>query len=240
MRIVGVIDIRGGHAVHARGGARDAYAPVGLVAGVSVDGDPVALGRVYVERLGVREIYLADLDAITRGLDAMNGGVLRELASHGVPLMVDAGVSSARDARTVLDAGASAVVVGLETLTGFDALDDICETIGGQHIVFSIDLRQGALLAQPNVLTEARTVGAVARRVATAGVGGAIVLDLDRVGAGVGVDLDVMRAVRASAPHLTLFAGGGVRGTGDLRALADAGCDGALVATALQSGQINV
>jgi uncharacterized protein related to proFAR isomerase len=36
-------------------------------------------------------------------------------------------------------------------------------------------------------------------------------------------------------PGLTLLAGGGVRGTEDLEKLAGAGCDGALVATALDA-----
>jgi phosphoribosylformimino-5-aminoimidazole carboxamide ribotide isomerase len=240
MRIVGVIDIRGGCAVHAHGGVRGTYAPVGAVAGVAVDGDAVGLARAYVERLGVRELYVADLDAITSGVGAANSSVLSEVAAIGVPVMVDAGVSAPGDARLVLDAGASAVVVGLETLGSFDALDDICALAGGERIVFSIDLRQGALVAAPNVSAMAPTPEAVAARAAAAGVVGVIVLDLGRVGTGAGVDVDVIRAVRAHAPRVALFVGGGVRGEGDLGALEDVGCDGVLVATALQQGRLRV
>jgi uncharacterized protein related to proFAR isomerase len=38
---------------------------------------------------------------------------------------------------------------------------------------------------------------------------------------------------------VTLLAGGGVRGEGDLRGLADAGCDGVLVASALLDGRLD-
>jgi phosphoribosylformimino-5-aminoimidazole carboxamide ribotide isomerase len=38
---------------------------------------------------------------------------------------------------------------------------------------------------------------------------------------------------------VTLVAGGGVRGADDLARLADAGCDGALVATALHDGRLS-
>ena len=41
MRVVAVIDIGGGRAVHASGGVRDGYMPVEVVAGVLVDGDVV-------------------------------------------------------------------------------------------------------------------------------------------------------------------------------------------------------
>ena len=66
-----------------------------------------------------------------------------------------------------------------------------------------------------------------------------IALDLARVGTGTGPDLDLITAVRRVAPpHVTVLAGGGVRGWTDLEQLAEAGCDGALVATALQQGTI--
>ena len=240
MRVVAVIDIRGGHAVHARGGVRDGYAPVGVVAGVPVDGDVVKLGRVYVNRLRLSEIYVADLDAITDGIDSLNAGVLGGLAAIGVPVMVDAGVSTVPEAQSVLETGASQIIVGLETLTGFDALDDICRAVGGERVICSIDLRDGVLLAAPNVVAAVPTVDDVARRAASAGVGALIVLDLARVGSARGPDLDAMRLARAGAPRVALFAGGGVRDNTDLLALAEAGCDGALVATALHRGLLDV
>jgi phosphoribosylformimino-5-aminoimidazole carboxamide ribotide isomerase len=235
MRIVGVIDLRNGLAVRAHGGTREAYVPVRDVAGVDVFGDAVALARVYVEQLGVRELYVADLDAISAGIGALNSTTLRALAKLGVPMMVDAGVSSPCDARAVLDMGATAVIVGLETLPSFNALDAICASVGGERVAFSLDLRDGKLLAQPNV-TAGWTLAEVAQRAAAAGVGALIVLDVARVGTGAGIDLEVMRAVRTSAPAIVLFAGGGIRSSADVDALADAGCDGALVATALQLG----
>ena len=71
---------------------------------------------------------------------------------------------------------------------------------------------------------------------AEAGVGSVIVIDLARVGGGRGPGSELVAAVREAVPRLTLLAGGGVRGAQDLAALADVGCDGALVATALLDG----
>ena len=73
-----------------------------------------------------------------------------------------------------------------------------------------------------------------------AGVASIIVLDVGRVGRGVGIDVDLMPAVRKAAPGVALFAGGGVRNTSDLDVLAASGCDGALVATALLEGRIRL
>jgi phosphoribosylformimino-5-aminoimidazole carboxamide ribotide isomerase len=64
------------------------------------------------------------------------------------------------------------------------------------------------------------------------------VIDLARVGTGDGIDIRQVARIRDAAPHATLLAGGGVRGVDDLARLADVGCDGVLVATALHDGRI--
>jgi phosphoribosylformimino-5-aminoimidazole carboxamide ribotide isomerase len=239
MRIIGVIDLRAGRAVHARGGRRDAYAPVRTAAGVGVNGDAIALGRVYVNALGVGELYVADLDAIERGVGAMQTGVIGGLAALGVPVWVDAGISSAADAATVLAAGASTAIVGLETLTTFEALGVTCTAAGGERIAFSVDLRNGVPVVSPNGPAGLSRASDIAARAAAAGVGAVVVLDLARVGTGAGIDVQLMEDVRKAAPRVVLLAGGGVRDSADLDALAAAGCDGALVATALLSGAID-
>ena len=239
MRVIGVIDLRNGCAVHARGGRRETYAPVDVAAGTRVDGDPIALGRVYVDVLGVRDLYVADLDAIARDSGDMQTETIGALAAIGVPLWVDAGASTPSHAAKVLDAGASTVIVGLETLTSFEALADTCLAVTGERVAFSVDLRGGVPVASPNVSDQAATASAIAAHAADAGVGSLIVLDLARVGTSAGVDLRLLEDIRRAAPGVALFSGGGVRNASDLRALARAGCDGALVATALLSGVID-
>lgn len=238
MRVIGVIDLRAGRAVHARGGRRAAYAPVRTAAGANVNGDAIALGRVYVDMLGVRELYVADLDAIERGAGSMQRAVIGGLATLGVPLWVDAGISSATDVAAVLAAGASIAIVGLETLPTFDVLAATCAAVGGGCVAFSVDLRNGIPIMSPNGPTGASSASDIAARSVAAGVGAVIVLDLARVGTGAGVDVQLMEAVRRAAPSVALIAGGGVRDSADLQALEAAGCDGALVATALLSGAI--
>ena len=60
MRVIGVLDLANGRAVHARGGVRRHYAPVEAVAGVPIDpGDALQVARIYVDRLGLDELYVA-------------------------------------------------------------------------------------------------------------------------------------------------------------------------------------
>lgn len=229
MRIIGVIDLAGGRAVHARAGQRERYQPIANAAGVQVDGDAIALARAYVQ-LGVDEFYVADLDAITGGTPPHEG--VRSVASLDVPFWIDAGVSTIATANTALSTGAARVIVGLETLHSFESLDVICRAFGSQ-VAFSLDLRDGQPIAFGQMRLEE-----IARRAADAGVTAMTLIDLARVGMGGGPDLTAIARVRETVPGVMLVAGGGVRGPQDLARLAEAGCDGALVATALHDGRL--
>jgi phosphoribosylformimino-5-aminoimidazole carboxamide ribotide isomerase len=235
MRLIGVIDLLAGHAVHARRGDRSQYRPVALAASVPIDGDPVALARVYVDRFQLREIYVADLDAI--GGAPMQSDVLAAIASLA-DTWVDAGAHAVDAATRVLGTGAAQVIAGLETLNSFDDLDAMCKALGSQHVAFSLDLRNGVPMVGPGSAIEEATAEQLAARAADCGVGAIVVLDVARVGTNEGVSLDTIAAVRRVAPDVRLVAGGGIRDRRDLALLTDTGCDAALVATALIEGRI--
>jgi phosphoribosylformimino-5-aminoimidazole carboxamide ribotide isomerase len=213
VRVVPVIDLKGGTAVHAVRGERERYRPVG---------DPLSLAR----RFRLDELYVADLDAIsgTGGNDSIIAALAREAR-----VMVDAGVSEPERARALLDLGVDRVVVGTETLTDTDALDRLPDA------VLSVDLRDGRVLSRDPRLAGLPALDALAR-LHRAEPREVIVLDLAQVGSSAGPDVRLIAELHAAFPDLELLAGGGVRDVDDLRALADAGAAGALVATALHRG----
>jgi phosphoribosylformimino-5-aminoimidazole carboxamide ribotide isomerase len=220
LRVVGVIDLKAGTAVHAVRGERERYRPVG---------DPLSLARRFRDALGLDELYVADLDAITGS--GGNDAVIRGLASEA-RVMLDAGVSEPERARALLDLGVHRVVVGTETLTDADALDPLLP-----EAVLSVDLRDGRTLSPDPRLAGLPALDAVAL-LHRAGLREVIVLDLARVGSGAGPDVEAIAELHTAFPGLELLAGGGVRDADDLRALAAAGAAGALVATALHRGVI--
>lgn len=219
--------------MHGTGGDRSRYAPV-KSAITPMHGDALALAQGYAAVLRTSEIYVADLDAIGGG--AMQYVMLERL-SRIARSWIDAGVRSEDDACSLIDAGADRVVVGLETLPGFEILQAIVRRLGADRVVFSLDLRSGVPLVHAEAL-EAMTPRELARRAVDAGAETVIVLDLARVGNSGGADDVMMREMRAAMPGVDLIAGGGVRNGEDLDRLAAAGADGALVATAVHSGVI--
>jgi phosphoribosylformimino-5-aminoimidazole carboxamide ribotide isomerase len=206
VRVVGVIDLKDGTAVHAVRGERERYRPLG---------DPLAIAR----RFGLEELYVADLDAITGAGE--NDAVIRALAREA-RVMVDAG---AREPQELLDLGVDRVVVGTETLADADALLP--------DAVLSLDLRERRTVSRDPRLAGLPALDALERLRRPREV---IVLDLARVGSGAGPDVELIAELHAAFPEPELLAGGGVRDAADMRALEDAGAAGALVGTALHRG----
>jgi len=241
LQIIGVLDLLGGRAVHARAGARDRYAPVQSAAGWPIDpGNARTLAEIYTDVLRIAEIYAADLDAILN--QRPQEEVTRGLASLKAPLWLDAGVRSVDDARRAVDLGASRVIVGLETLPSFAVLSEICAAVGSDRVAFSLDLRDGQPIVANGARTraeDARTPEEIASLAAISGAGTVIVIDLARVGTGRGIDVGLLSRIRSATPGPRLVAGGGVRGWEDLVQVAKAGCTAALVATALHDGRIS-
>jgi phosphoribosylformimino-5-aminoimidazole carboxamide ribotide isomerase len=249
MRVLGVVDLLDGSAVHARAGDRERYRAVTSTMGSPIaPGDAIELARAYSSHLNITELYVADLDAI--GGRARQQHVISGLVALGLPVWLDAGTRTIDDARQAIDLGVANVIVGLETLASFDALAAICADTGGHRVAFSLDLRDGtpitactpftgsALTRQNGDVSNGEPPEIVAARAAAAGVSSVIVLDLARVGTRASFDFALIERVRRAVPGTMLLAGGGVRGPQDLERLANAGCDGVLVATALHDGGI--
>ena len=233
MRVIPVIDLKSGAAVHAVRGDRERYRPLRskIVAGFN----PVEVARAVRDRLGVEELYVADLDAIAGGPPQRE--VVAALAREA-RVMVDAGATDDAAVRALLELGAARVVIGTETLPARATLDRLCAELRGVPLTLSLDLRAGRVVSADDELAGLGAAQALAR-LADSGVREVIVLDLARVGSGTGPDVALIRELRPRFSDLELLAGGGVRHAADLRALAEAGAGGALVATAVHGGTLS-
>ncbi|HEY1713036.1 MAG TPA: HisA/HisF-related TIM barrel protein [Solirubrobacteraceae bacterium] len=238
MRIVPVLDLKGGIVVHARRGQRSEYAPLHSPL---VDGcEPVAVARAVCAACRTSTLYVADLDAL--GGAPIDVATLTGLAAVAEP-WVDAGATSPERAASLARAGVARNVVGTESLGAGGA--DIAGEAGGADTVhaprriLSVDLRDGKLISPRPELAGADPAAAAPLAISL-GVREVLVIDLARVGSGSGPPLDAVAQLAEVLPGLKIYAGGGVRNDADLRALESAGATGALVATALHEGRISL
>ncbi len=232
MRFLPVLDIQNVIVVRAVGGRRSEYRP--LVSRLTDSTDPLSVAEAIRARFGWPDLYIADLDSIAARGFAPGFALYARLRAAGFSLWLDAGVRTADDADRLADAGVERVIVGLETVRNLAEWQTIVRRLGPDRVVFSLDLRGGVPLAAWNM--DAATV---ADNVVAAGGRQMIVLDLARVGTGVGLGTEVLCAelVRRH-PDVAVYTGGGVRGWDDVRRLEAGGAAGVLLASALHDGLI--
>jgi len=244
MRVIAVLDTMNGAVVRGVAGRRDEYRPI--QSPLVRDADPLRVASALEDAFGLREFYLADLDAIQGAEPAWD--VYEKLLTAGYELWVDAGLSGQQDAARMAEfqvqgrsgTGAatrlSRIIAGLETVPDVCTLGAMLSAVGDARLVFSLDLRQGVPLAGAGWASHDPLE--IAERAHDVGVRRFLVLDLARVGVyrGTGTG-EICRAIAAFGVD-ELIAGGGVQNAEDLERLSAAGCTAALVASALHDGRL--
>lgn len=234
-RIIPVLDVMDGQVVRAVGGRRELYRP--LESRLTASTDPATVADAVLAAAGTNELYVADIDAIRRHRPRL--GWIRPLTDRDCRVLVDAGLRYVADARLIIDAGASAVVAATETLRSTDELRAVLAAIGPERVILSLDLRNGRLVGDVSVWGDADNPATAVATAVGYGVRRVIVLDLARVGTGIGIGTEVLCGkLRAAFPDVELIAGGGVRTWGDVERAAKAGANAVLVASGLHDGTL--
>jgi len=220
MRIIPVIDVMGGAVVRAVAGRRSEYRP--LVSALTTSVEPTEVARALLAATGARELYVADLDGICgTGMPSVDA------ASFDAQVLLDGGLRTVGQLEACRRTANVRPVIGTETWTvpperwprPFPA-------------ILSLDLFEGELRC---AWGEPRSIDEVIAR----GVATLIVLDVARVGTGLGSGTErLIRSIRRRWPAQELIAGGGVKNRDDIARLEDAGADAVLVASALHDGTL--
>ena len=171
-----------------------------------------------------RQLYIADLNAIQKrgNHHAVIAGIMN--AYPALNIWLDCGISCVEDLANWQNLPIN-FVIGSESLISLEAYTSLGQT--PNHIL-SLDFKQqgysgpAQLLEQPALWP-----------------GRVIAMTLGRVGSGSGPDLTRLQDLCSQPGNRKIYAAGGVRHIDDLLVLSNMGLSGALVATALHSGDIS-
>ncbi len=232
MNIIPVLDILNGTAVHAIRGERNKYQPLKSI--LSSSSESLELAKAF-DSFGFNELYMADLDAIIKNKE--NFSVYSEVVSEtNLSLMIDAGINDLERAMKVFDAGASNIIIGTETLTDLDFVQNAIQTFSEESVIVSIDLKEGELLTKSKKIKSMEPLQLV-NLLEDLGVARIIILDLSRVGSKQGSNMELAKKVLAKT-NVKVIIGGGVKDLDDLIQARELGISAALVATVLHSGNL--
>lgn len=233
-RIIPCLDVKDGRVVKG----------VGFV-DLRDTGDPVELAKRY-DADGADEITLLDIAASTEGRKTTLDLVARIRAEVRAPLIVGGGISTIRDIREVLDAGASKVSINTAAVRSPELVAEAAAQWGSAAVIVAIDARRYAksdASAGWEVCVrggaEGTGMSAVdwAARVEGLGAGEILVTSVDRDGTRDGYDLPLLRALSARV-SLPIIASGGVGTLQHLyEGLVEGLADAALAASIFHEGR---
>jgi phosphoribosylformimino-5-aminoimidazole carboxamide ribotide isomerase len=215
-------------------GEREKYRPLKSV--LCASANPIDIALAF-KSFGFNKLYIADLDAILgkRG----NFTLYRKIkAETNLDLMIDAGINNIKKAEKVLEAGASNIIIGTETLNNISFIKQAIKSFNKDRVIVSIDLKEGKIMSKSEAI-KSKDVLSLAKLLEEIGVTKIIILDLARVGSMRGVDFTIIQEILKKT-SLKVLTGGGIRNINDLKELKDMGVSGALIATVLHRGMLTL
>lgn len=198
--------------------------------------DPAEMARRW-EAEGAQRLHVVDLDGARDGVRANADVIRRVLRAVRIPVQVGGGVRSSQTLRTLLDEGASRAVVGTAAVEDLGEVADWLETFGSEAIIVAVDARDGLLATHGWQTPTVLEVVSFCRILRDNGAARVLYTDVGRDGLLAGPDVERTRAI---AKLLGVIGSGGVSTVEHLRALAEAGAEGAIIGTALYEGRLKL
>jgi phosphoribosylformimino-5-aminoimidazole carboxamide ribonucleotide (ProFAR) isomerase len=225
-------------AIDVAGGRLTRLTPEGLAPVPEHGGDPVSAAEAFL-RAGARWLHLVDLDLAFTGA-ALNMetvmSVRRVALFAGARIQASGGVVAPGDVEHLLDVGANRVVLGSAALADRALVESLATSLGEQLVV-GVEADGDRVRSRgrdPVDLPLAETLGWLAGTAAVR----LLVTSVPRVGALSGPDLPGLDAVLDLGRPV--IAAGGIASLEDLRAVRDAGAEGAVVGRAALEGGLDL
>jgi cyclase len=233
VRVIPCLDVKGGRVVKGVQfvSLRDA-------------GDPVEQARAY-DTAGADELMFLDITASHERRDTILDVVRRTADVCFMPLSVGGGVRSVEDARRLLLAGADKVSVNTAAVEKRKVVSEIADTFGSQATVVAIDAKK-VESGRWHVFTyggrndTGMDVVEYAADAVKHGAGEILLTSMDRDGAKIGYDLELLQAVTGAVGVPVIASGGAGNAQHMVDAVKIGGADAVLAASIFHFGEISV
>jgi cyclase len=206
-------------------------------------GDPVEQARAY-DAAGADELMFLDITASHENRGTILDVVARTAEVCFMPLSVGGGIRAVEDARRLLLAGADKISINTAAVENRDLISACADAFGSQATVVAIDAKRTGdrwhVFTYGGRKDTGLDVVDYAVEVVERGAGEILLTSMDRDGAKIGYDLELLKAV-SSAVGVPVIASGGA---GNARHMVDAvlegGADAVLAASIFHFGEVSI
>ena len=206
-------------------------------------GDPVEQARAY-DAAGADELCFLDISASHEGRGTLLDVVRRTAEVCFMPLSVGGGIRTVENARKLLLSGADKVSINTAAVENRDLISGIADAFGSQATVVAIDAKRVGdrwrVFTYGGRNDTGLDVVDYAVEVVAKGAGEILLTSMDRDGAKIGYDLDLLKAVSGAVGVPVIASGGAGNAQHMVDAVTKGGADAVLAASIFHFGEVAI
>ncbi|HEY2753635.1 imidazole glycerol phosphate synthase subunit HisF [Phenylobacterium sp.] len=206
-------------------------------------GDPVEQARAY-DAAGADELMFLDITASHENRGTILDVVARTADVCFMPLSVGGGIRKVEDARRLLLAGADKISINTAAVEDRDLIAACADAFGSQATVVAIDAKrvgdQWRVFTYGGRNDTGLDVVAYSAEAVERGGGEILLTSMDRDGAKIGYDLDLLKAVTSAVSVPVIASGGAGNAAHMVEAVTGGGADAVLAASIFHFGEVSI
>lgn len=236
MEIIPAIDLLGGRCVRLYQGD---FSQVTIY-----EQDPIDLARRYQDA-GMQRLHVVDLDGARSGEPANLGLISRITSELGLAVQIGGGIRNLRQVQTLLESGASRVIIGSVAVTKPQIVVGWINKFGPECIIPAFDVKLNAD-GDPIVRTHGwtknsdQTLWELTDFYTKMGALDFLCTDINKDGTLTGPNIELYANCTDRYPNARFIASGGVSGFNDLIALSETATSAVVTGKALLNGRLQL
>ena len=186
---------------------------------------------------GAKRLHIVDLDGALGSGE--NIGIVKKIVEKSeVPIQMGGGIRTVEDAKKLLDAGISTVIIGTMAIKHPEYITQLSEEYGSEKICVSLDSKDNKVVTHGWTEFTDKTPVEYAKIFEEKGAGSILFTNVDVEGLLKGVDLKPVKELLSNI-NIPIIYSGGITSLEDLRVLSELGIDFVVIGSALYKGLIN-
>jgi cyclase len=206
-------------------------------------GDPVEQARAY-DAAGADELMFLDITASVENRGTILDVVARTAEVCFMPLSVGGGIRKVEDARRLLLAGADKISVNTAAVENRDLITGCADAFGSQATVVAIDAKRSGnrweVFTHGGRTATGLDVVDYAVECVERGAGEILLTSMDRDGAKVGYDLELLKAMTDAVSVPVIASGGAGNAQHMVDAVVQGHADAVLAASIFHFGEVSI
>lgn len=196
--------------------------------------DEVAMNWI---QKGAKRLHVVDLDGALGSGENLNI-VKKIIEKSQVPVQMGGGIRTLEDAKKLLDAGITTVIIGTMAIKNPEYIEQLSEEYGSERICVSLDSKDNKVLTHGWTEFTDKSPLEYAKIFEEKGAGSILFTNVDVEGLLKGIDLKPVKELLSNL-SIPIIYSGGITSLDDLKVLYDLGTDYVVIGSALYKGVIN-